>query len=824
MSAKVYVKVTTGLWKQVNKIYIKVTPTLWKTVNKVYVKVTSSLWKSSFGSNNEPVQITRPTLTGTGRVGTTITRSSGTYSNYNSLITKIFYTTEVAEQVSASTVDPSGGNVTTTNPYTITQSDAAPPPYYFYARDEVLGIDNETYYYYSTPPIEAQLPDLIDDFNRTVSSGLGTASGGFIYDSYSRSRTTWSVNGSRAVNSSNGSGYPMQSVDSGNDNQVVSVDTFGGGLGVAVWVSSAGSFWSVIPTYEYVAEPADVYKCGTTAVYVEDPENNDCPPLATLGSNSQSGSYTFSDVGLRCSDCYQDTIVSNLCTGATITETYCPDTGPNAGDRCTACTSSTTNLCTGSGSGLTCPDIGQAAGDRCGACTENSNTTTQITCSGSSSGSTCPGTGSFIGGRCGPCTSTQTCTGSITSGSCPDIGNNVGDRCGACTTNTNTTTQLTCSGSSSGSSCPGTGSTVGARCGSCSSTQTCTGSASGTSCPDVGNNVGDRCGACSSSSNTVSTLTCSGSSSSSSCPGTGSTVGARCSACSSSTTYPCGGSVTTSTCPSTGALAGDRCSTCQTNGGTTYGSCRSTANTPVCPSCPNGTTSFGQYNCTTGNWQCRCVTPTSYTYSVRSSATTYSYNTNAYQDVTTTTYTYATREQGYTWATYAYQNVTTITYTYLIREQGYAWPTNAWEDITTITYTYPTRQATIGYTYQVRAEATTQIVKYYFAVEATSGFKYIYNSKVSIYRYTGGVLSLMNSNTVASFEGEPGSDYNTIYYPTITKVAATTMSDIITGIGYVGGLFDTTTYTNTGIKGTSVGVVSLPATEKIGTQIDNFSA
>lgn len=243
MSAKAYVKVTTGLWKSVNKVYVKVTPTLWKSVNKIYVKVTNTLWKSSFGGSDEPVQITKPTLTGTGRVGTTITRSSGTYSNYNSLITRIFYTTEVAEQVSASTVDPSGGNVTSTNPYTITEYDANPPPYYFYARDEVVGVDNVTYYYYSTPPIEAQFPSLSDDFNRTVSVGLGTASGGFTYSGPSRGNATWSVNGSRAVNSSGNLGNnPMKTVDAGSFDQSVSVDTFGGGLGAAVWVASTSSF------------------------------------------------------------------------------------------------------------------------------------------------------------------------------------------------------------------------------------------------------------------------------------------------------------------------------------------------------------------------------------------------------------------------------------------------------------------------------------------------------------------------------------------------------------------------------------------------------
>jgi hypothetical protein len=351
MSAKAYVKVTSGLWKQVNKVYVKVTPTLWKAVNNVYVKVTSTLWKKTFSGSNQPIQITRPTLTGTGRVGTTVTRSSGTYSNYNSLITRIFYTTEVAEQVSASTTDPSGGNITATNPYTITQYDATVPQYYFYARDEVLGVDNETYYYYSTPPIEANLPSLEDNFNRTVASGLGTASSGFIYSGPSRSNATWSVNGSRAVNNS-GSSYPMKTVDSVNSNQSVSVDTFGGGLGVAVWVDSTSSFWSVVPDYEYVSEQAFSYECDSNITYVLNPETEDCPPLATLGSNPQSPGYTSNDVGLRCSACTTSTtnVTTSQCpTGEIyVTTSTCPDFGSLGGDRCTVCqeVSSTSSVLT----------------------------------------------------------------------------------------------------------------------------------------------------------------------------------------------------------------------------------------------------------------------------------------------------------------------------------------------------------------------------------------------------------------------------------------------------------------------------------------------
>ena len=801
MSGKAYVKVTSGLWKSVNKVYVKVTPTLWKSVNKIYVKVTSTLWKSSFGGSDEPVQITKPTLTGTGRVGTTVTRSSGTYSNYNSLITRIFYTTEVAEQISASTVDPSGGNITATNPYTITQYDANIPPYYFYARDEVLGVDNETYYYYSTPPIEATLPSLEDNFNRTVASGLGTASSGFIYSGPSRDNASWSVNGSRAVNSS-GSSYPMKTVDFGSANQSVSVDTFGGGLGAAVWVDSTSSFWSVVPDYEYVSEQAFSYECDSNITYVLDPETEDCPPLATLGSNPQSPGYTSNDVGLRCSAC--TTTITNVTSyGCPPGETYvitssCPDTGPIGGDRCTTCQ-------------------------------EISTTSSVLTCSGSSSGSSCPGTGSSVGDRCGTCNSVAVCTGSQTSTSCPDYGPNVGDKCTACSGEPETVSVLTCSGSSSSTSCPGTGSSVGQRCGACNSFASCSGSTTTSSCPDTGPNVGDRCGSCSTNIDSYTTITCSGSSSGGSCPGTGGSVGDRCSGCSSSTSTSnlCTGSSSSASCPGTGPNAGDRCGSCSPSTTTSYsctgsGTFASTQSTGGCNSsrvglaCSfTGTSGLGdrlRYNYTI----CQANSSTTNTYAIRQSVTTttYSWSTNASQNITTTSYSYSIRIQAYTYSTNAYQNQTVTYYTYGIRQQGYTWPTNAYEDVTTITYKY-----------KVRGTTTNQVtVKYYNAVKEIDTFKYTYNSKVKVYQFISASPNLVASQTVATFTGQPGSQYNTIYYDTITKVSAETIGNTITGTGWIGNLSGSANYVYSGTKGTSVGVIAMTATENQGSTLDNFSA
>ena len=844
MSAKIYVKVTQDLWKPANRIYVKVTQNLWKQVNRIYVKVTQNLWKATFGADNSPVQITRPKLTGTGRVGTTVTRSSGTYSNYNSLITRIFYTTEVAVQSSGSTDDPSGGNVTSTNPYTITEYDANPPPYYFYARDEVVGVDNVTYYYYSTPPIEAQVPSLSDDFNRTVSVGLGTASGGFTYGGPSRGNNTWSVNGSRAVNSSGDLGdNPMKTVDAGSFNQSVSVYTFGGGLGAAVWVASTSSFWSVVPDYTYILNPGDgfVYRCSTNLTTIYDP-NEDCPPLAILGSNPQSEGYTFSDVGLRCSACTTSTtnVTTYPCT-LSATSYSCPDTGPLGGDRCTSCATSSSYPCTGSiVTTSTCPDFGSIGGDRCTACTENATITEQLTCSGSNSGSTCPGTGSLAGQRCGACNSVAACTGSQVSTTCPDTGPNVGDRCGSCSGEPETISVLTCSGSDSSTSCPGTGSSVGQRCGACNSFASCSGSTTTSSCPDTGPNVGDRCGACSTNIDSYITITCSGSSSGGSCPGTGSSVGQRCSSCSSSTSTSnlCTGSSSSASCPGTGPNAGDRCGACSSSTSTSYsctgsgtfaspqstGGCNASRVNLACSF--TGTSGTGdrlRYNYTL----CRANSTTTNTYAIRQSVTTttYSWSTNQSQTITTTSYSYSVRVQAYTYSTNAYQNQTIIYYTYAIRQQGYTWSTNALENVTTYTYTYQVRDTALGYIYTKRDTVTEEVTrKTYYAVEEVSADVYTYYSELKLYQFVGASPTLIDSKIIATFENEPGLEFNTTYYIPINSVQAETSGNTITATGQTSSSSGSVSYIYGGSKGSYVGVIAMAAVTNQGSTLDNFSA
>jgi hypothetical protein len=869
MSAKAYVKVTSSLWKSVNKVYVKVTPTLWKSVNKIYVKVTSTLWKSSFGGSDEPVQITKPTLTGTGRVGTTVTRSSGTYSNYNSLITRIFYTTEVAEQVSASTVDPSGGGLTATNPYTILQSDATEPPYYFYARDEVLGVDNETYYYYSTPPIEANISQIEDNFNRTVAGGLGTASGGYIYSGPSRSTSSWSVDGSRASNSSNGSGYPLQTVTINSNNQNVSVDTFGGGLGVAVWASSANSWWAAIPTYSYELGQGTDYTCTSNQTGTE--EECDAVTYVSGGSNPQSTGYMISDVGKRCTACTTTSSSYNYECTNNVRVTNAGDPCPEYENWSSAMPGGENTVCSGS-------------------CTESY----EYVCASEWSMNQPDCTGQLL--RPDPTGPNQLCACQSyeeTVAICPSAYNNdgpcddaniggtaIGDQCSTCNPSTTYAYSYRSNTLTTTYACNNDTSCSGAGC--CDNI---------TYRPDP-NGSGQRCSACDNRTSTSYTYSYSLRAStgtttypcdtpvsgSASCPTyrpdpTGS--GQRCSdSCtpSTNTTYPCTGSVSNSTsCPDTGPNAGDRCGTCTESGGTTFGLCRSTtAGDPVCPSCPGGTTSIAQYNCTTGNRQCRCVRPIRYSYSVRQSVstTTYSYTVSS----STTTYLCDVPVTGsgqcptslpdsgsgpgqrctdcisYSSTSYvSYYTLSTAQSSYLCENYttgqsscpgAGSGPGQRCTDCTVTTSNYyKTRIAEIQTRYKTKTSTTLTYNNYktrkylgavvnksWKEVEETTGDKYTYNANINIYSYSSGTLTLKSSAIVSTYAAQAGTEFNSTLYPDITTVTAVTTGNSINATGWVGSEFNVASSTNTETKGTAVGVVGIPVTENIGTKLDNFSA
>lgn len=825
MTAKTYLKITPTAWKAIKYIYVKVAPTAWKKVKSIYVKITPTQWIKTYGDVTGPVQVTEPTLTGTGRVGTTITRSSGTYTNYNSLVTKIFYTTEATQQPSGVVDEPAyGGSTTTTNPYTITQSDAEPPPYYFYARDEVLGTDNITYYYYSAPPIEANIGQVEDNFNRTVASGLGTASGGFIYSGPSRNTSSWSVDGSRASNIYNGASYPLQSVNINNSNQNASIDTFGGGLGVAVWVDSANSWWAAIPTYSYDVAQGTDYTCTSNQTGTE--EECNAVTYVSGGSNPQSTGYMISDVGKRCTECTTTSSSYNYeCTNNVRVL--------NAGDPCpeyeswsSAMPGGENTVCSG-----TCTESYEYV------CTSDW-ALNQPDCSGSLIRPDPTGPGQLC--ACQSYSEVVAICPSYynNSGPCSDSnygGSAIGDQCSYCNVSTSyaysyrdsyLTTTYPCN---SPASCSGQGCCEGI-----------------TYRPDP-TGSGQRCSTCNETSTSSSTYSYFIRESS------------------GSTTYSCTGSTVTgsTTCPTyrpdpTGA--GQNCSGCTSSTQTvyTYGSCRINPNTPVCPTCPGGTTSIAQYNCATGQSQCRCATPTTvYSYTLSAGTTTYLCNvqvsgsgscptslpalgsgpgqrcTSCSTSTTTTyssTYTLSSSSSSYLCSNYtsgqascpgegsgpgqrcgACTTTTTSLYKTRIAETQTRWKTKT---STTLTYN----------NYKTRNYLGAVVNKSWKEVEETTGDAYTYNANLNIYSFSSGTLTLKATTIVSSYAAQAGSEFNSALYPTITTVAAVTTGDSINATGWVGSQFDVVSSTNTGTKGTSVGIAGIPVTENIGTKLDNFSA
>jgi len=718
-----HLKLSDG-WKQISGIYLKVSNT-WRSIASGYLKV-SNTWRLFFSSSALiPTQTSAPTVPGgTGVAFTSVTiGTSGSYTNFSSKTHSLVKVLETYVVSSPSTQDINDISLSST--YTVTQNDATTPQYNFYTRDNVVGLNGTTYYFYSTP-LAAYVGEINDNFNRTTSGGLGTSSSGYIYNSYANSTASWSTNGSYAINSSAvssgtaASNHPLQTIEVGNPNKNYSVDLPDGkgGKGVSFWTTSANSWYAVASYYDYDSTTTTQTTCTGTS----------------------------SCTGLNC------------CSSVTV--------GTELNQRCSACSSATiTYPCGQNGATYTCSgfdcctnNLGSLGGDYCNCTNTNSaSTTQQLTCSGSSSSSSCPNTGSTVGARCGTCSSVALCTGTQTSSSCPSTGPNVGDACGVCTTNTSTTQQLTCSGSSSGSSCPGTSSLVGGRCGTCT--------------------------------NVV--------------------------------TYPCsGGTVTTSTCPSTGSLSGDRCSTCTQNGGITDGLCRTSE--PVCPPCPGGTYTTGSFGCPSGSTRCRCTQPITYSYTVRTSATSYTYPVNAYQDITTTTYTYPIREQAYNYSVNAYQDITTTTYTYPIRQQAYNYSVNAFENITTYTSNYQVRGTQYSYNYSINQS------------ETVSGYQY--NTKIKLFSAVSGNVVLQSWDSPYSeglvLSNIVAGSFDPSQWIGIYNITASTNGNTITATAYNsgGGVMGQTVgkTISSPIKAnsngeTAAGVIKTYTPNNVGTSYDNFA-
>ena len=575
-------------------------------------------WATGFTTTlaaSKPVIVSYPSLVGGGTVGSQLLPSAGSYTNYVSRETAIIgttYSSVTQEELVGGLSQKTQFAANTYFPYTITQSDATNVRYTFYAIDKVVGVGNITYYYYSSP-IVSSIGTVTDNFGRTVASGysIGTSSSGYVYNG-PNAGSAWSVNGSNAINtntvtsSTSPANWPLQAIETGGQTDVtvkVQFPTADAGLGVAFWVSTAGSWWA-----------ATSYKAS----------------VVTTGIT---------------------------CTGTTYTGTTCPTVGVNAGDYCDCITVTVPAIapaCTVSKTGM--PDaggsIGSNAGDRC----TDATPTTLYVCNTSVTGSTSnptvitgPYSSSNVGQRCttGTSDTTYSCSGSVTGrssagslASTPYISSDLGARCSTAVADTNYSCNNAVSGRSSVGSLIASGNYAGNVGGRCSdyTTQTaysCSGSATGRS--SVGSLVSAPYGAAD--------------------------VGARCSTytTNTNTTYQCGGSATGRS--AAGSLTsvyslltlGQRCSAFTTN--TTY-SC----NTPVTNRATAGSLASAPYTASNLGQRCTAFTGSAgnYSYSVVGSTTTYDFST--VNSTTTTTYDYSTVTSS---TTYSYTTISsTTTYSY----------------------------------------------------------------------------------------------------------------------------------------------------------------
>lgn len=441
----------------------------------------------SFSTPNPPtpVQVTSPTTpTGNPTPFDQVTiGNSGTYNNVGNdpgVITKSLVKILSGTSITNGLTSPLGTSVT--SPYSVTQADATIPKFNFYTRDNVIGLDNNTYYYYSTALV-SYLGTITDNYNRVSGTGLGISSSGYDYNSYNINSTTWSINGSVAVSSqsvpaatTNSANFAMDTFEVNDSNVSISLAAHGAvpsgslaGYGTSIWVTSSNSWYAVVSTYDAVFYSNTVATCtGATCC------NAGCCP-----GNSCSGcvfQYNISGVTCTGTGTHQTTTSStpnctgftNSCGGCSLSSTENRYSYSIRGQTSTttysyqlwASSTSTTytyGLCRSTSLTPVCPSCpgGTTSNAQYNCTTGNwqcrcATTSTTFSCGTSFSNElACPAYSSTgaAGYRCSNaatssgCTETVTtsypCTGSVSNAtSCPAEGSGYGQRCSACTTST----------------------------------------------------------------------------------------------------------------------------------------------------------------------------------------------------------------------------------------------------------------------------------------------------------------------------------------------------------------------------------------------------
>jgi len=490
-----------------------------------YSVTSVSYTTSAVQQSTPPTVNSYPTLSGTPSAFALITAAAGSYSNYASVTTEVV--TRIGTSPTQGSNDDYTSGVKSSNPYTVTQSDATNVSYTFYARDTVSGTDGKTYYYYSSGK-KSDMGVVSDDFsNRTTTNGIGTMSSGYQYTGPSvtpyASGLSWRVASgygisSTAVGSSDGpSMWPLRSIEMGGNTSVYATVDFpgaSGGLGVAFWAASATQWWSA--RCFHISEIGIVESCTGT------------------GGTNTTGAPTSPSTGVG-SACNISTGSEYQCQSTTYTTSTSITNSTSAGGYCNVSSNIGYNcLSTIYGNGATEPTTGTGAGAKCNsystvtttyACDQTGGSGTTSVTVGTGSGAYCNQT-SVITYACGTAVSSYTTT--QTTGTGPN------DRCYESTTTTypcqiaeyNSTTAVTagdgpgaycriyttlettyaCDGASGGTftTKQTQGSAQGAKCGESAGTAyACVGSVSGRSAcgslattPYISSDVGMRCGTC----------------------------------------------------------------------------------------------------------------------------------------------------------------------------------------------------------------------------------------------------------------------------------------------------------------------------------------
>jgi hypothetical protein len=376
----------------------------------------------------EPIVSYYPAILGTPTPGSVLNKYAGSYSNLKSgtsvetaiiatvsdSITQgqlpVYYVLKDTWEIYSPSVPES------TYTYTVTQSDATSVVFRFYAVDRVTAMDG-TYRYYYSNKLTAYIDIVTDDFNRTVSGGIGQMSSGYYYTG-PYTAPTWSVNGSQAISaatpsfSSSPASWGLRSVEmSGKTDVTVSIKTPAavGGLGVAFWVSAADSWWA--STINNYSETTTSSTCTGTQI-TTDANGTGCGGCTASGTESTS--YTCDGTAISatgtsdpaCQGCTASASTTYPC-GTADTYTSLVDTGSSAGDRCGTYTTGSTESCGGAYYSYSNGTLSTACGGKCSCNGPYGNTygCGDYVYNRTACGSTAGGVynSSTVGLRCGSC-------------------------------------------------------------------------------------------------------------------------------------------------------------------------------------------------------------------------------------------------------------------------------------------------------------------------------------------------------------------------------------------------------------------------------------